>query len=275
MSFPKPKNSEALQSSQNMSYQDQDELSTALARQYLYDSIASNDLYNSQEPNVNKKHPSGLRDSSFIRESPRTAFSPESKQPQERNVNQTNINMPQERKVSDWYKSNVLFMRNDQRLSHGSIEDKDSYLKSKIESDNRRDNPVLINIKEVEPAMAKESYRNKGPATEKIEHINNPNTTRSGNWDEFEYQQYVNAPYDQSSDFEKHLPSKKMHFGILCFLLGFLLLPLWWVGAIYPRRSRSETESTWKRVNSLMSVYSIFFIVLIIVIAVLSAKNII
>ncbi|KAJ2008158.1 hypothetical protein GGI04_000205 [Coemansia thaxteri] len=45
--------------------------------------------------------------------------------------------------------------------------------------------------------------------------------------------------------------------GAVLFLLGFLLLPLWWVGAVYPRSHDSDVARTWRKYNALMALLSL------------------
>ncbi|KAJ1721751.1 hypothetical protein LPJ53_003762 [Coemansia erecta] len=46
--------------------------------------------------------------------------------------------------------------------------------------------------------------------------------------------------------------------GAVLFALGFLLLPLWWVGAVFPRGSRqTDVVRTWRKYNALMSLLSL------------------
>ncbi|KAJ1732114.1 hypothetical protein LPJ61_002205 [Coemansia biformis] len=45
--------------------------------------------------------------------------------------------------------------------------------------------------------------------------------------------------------------------GAVLFACGFILLPLWWVGVIFPRKSDSEVARTWRKYNALMSLLSL------------------
>ncbi|KAJ1823475.1 hypothetical protein GGH91_000777 [Coemansia sp. RSA 2671] len=44
--------------------------------------------------------------------------------------------------------------------------------------------------------------------------------------------------------------------GAMLFLFGFLVLPLWWVGAVFPR-SNEEVVRTWRKYNALMTLVSL------------------
>ncbi|KAJ2813831.1 hypothetical protein H4S07_000381 [Coemansia furcata] len=44
--------------------------------------------------------------------------------------------------------------------------------------------------------------------------------------------------------------------GAMLFLFGFLILPLWWVGAVFPR-SNEEVARTWRKYNALMTLVSL------------------
>ncbi|KAJ2664964.1 hypothetical protein IWW48_000578 [Coemansia sp. RSA 1200] len=45
--------------------------------------------------------------------------------------------------------------------------------------------------------------------------------------------------------------------GAVLFLCGFILLPLWWIGAVFPRSSRSEVARSWRKYNALMTLLSL------------------
>ncbi|KAK9723069.1 hypothetical protein K7432_002176 [Basidiobolus ranarum] len=45
--------------------------------------------------------------------------------------------------------------------------------------------------------------------------------------------------------------------GALLFLFGFLLFPLWWIGAIYPRNPQTKSQHRWKVYNRMTSVCSL------------------
>ncbi|KAJ2850623.1 hypothetical protein IWW36_001734 [Coemansia brasiliensis] len=45
--------------------------------------------------------------------------------------------------------------------------------------------------------------------------------------------------------------------GAVLFALGFLLLPLWWVGAVFPRSAQSDVVRTWRKYNALMTLLSL------------------
>ncbi|KAJ2450013.1 hypothetical protein EV183_004568 [Coemansia sp. RSA 2336] len=49
----------------------------------------------------------------------------------------------------------------------------------------------------------------------------------------------------------------KVPAGAVLFALGFLLLPLWWVGAVFPRSSQSDVVRTWRKYNALMTLLSL------------------
>ncbi|ORX99654.1 hypothetical protein K493DRAFT_335671 [Basidiobolus meristosporus CBS 931.73] len=52
-----------------------------------------------------------------------------------------------------------------------------------------------------------------------------------------------------------HIPS-----GSLFFLFGFLFMPLWWYGAIFPRKPKDKIDSRWRNFNRMMSVVSIIIL---------------
>ncbi|KAJ2796581.1 hypothetical protein H4R20_005485, partial [Coemansia guatemalensis] len=45
--------------------------------------------------------------------------------------------------------------------------------------------------------------------------------------------------------------------GAVLFAAGFILLPLWWVGAVFPRKDKSDVASTWRKYNALMALLSL------------------
>ncbi|KAJ1647490.1 hypothetical protein J3B02_005919 [Coemansia erecta] len=45
--------------------------------------------------------------------------------------------------------------------------------------------------------------------------------------------------------------------GMVLFLLGFILLPLWWIGAVFPRKPNSDIVRTWRKYNALMTLLSL------------------
>ncbi|KAJ2909387.1 hypothetical protein GGI21_001933 [Coemansia aciculifera] len=45
--------------------------------------------------------------------------------------------------------------------------------------------------------------------------------------------------------------------GAVLFLFGFLLLPLWWIGAVFPRSSEEEVVRSWRKYNALMTLVSL------------------
>ncbi|PIA15776.1 hypothetical protein COEREDRAFT_81717 [Coemansia reversa NRRL 1564] len=45
--------------------------------------------------------------------------------------------------------------------------------------------------------------------------------------------------------------------GAILFAAGFILLPLWWVGAVFPRKNKSDVASTWRKYNALMALLSL------------------
>ncbi|KAJ2233436.1 hypothetical protein IWW45_004177 [Coemansia sp. RSA 485] len=49
----------------------------------------------------------------------------------------------------------------------------------------------------------------------------------------------------------------RLPMGCWLFLLGFLFLPLWWVGAVFPRKLHSDVVRTWRKYNALMSLLSL------------------
>ncbi|KAJ1955386.1 hypothetical protein GGI12_005570 [Dipsacomyces acuminosporus] len=56
--------------------------------------------------------------------------------------------------------------------------------------------------------------------------------------------------------YEMHVDSS-IPLGVILFLLGFLLPPLWWAGVLFPRRQDSEVARTWRKYNSLMTLLSL------------------
>ncbi|KAI8064495.1 hypothetical protein BC940DRAFT_305867 [Gongronella butleri] len=65
--------------------------------------------------------------------------------------------------------------------------------------------------------------------------------------------------------------------GMFLFVFGFVLPPLWWIGAIFPRhsgRKAGKMASRWKILNRFMSLgFSILLIIAIIVLAVLYSQG--
>ncbi|KAJ2509335.1 hypothetical protein IWW47_000033 [Coemansia sp. RSA 2052] len=45
--------------------------------------------------------------------------------------------------------------------------------------------------------------------------------------------------------------------GAVLFLFGFLLLPLWWIGAVFPRSSEEDVVRSWRKYNALMTLVSL------------------
>ncbi|KAJ2723103.1 hypothetical protein GGI07_002862 [Coemansia sp. Benny D115] len=45
--------------------------------------------------------------------------------------------------------------------------------------------------------------------------------------------------------------------GAILFVLGFLVLPLWWIGAVFPRAPGSGVARTWRKYNALMTLLSL------------------
>ncbi|KAK9767117.1 hypothetical protein K7432_003342 [Basidiobolus ranarum] len=48
--------------------------------------------------------------------------------------------------------------------------------------------------------------------------------------------------------------------GSLFFLFGFLFIPIWWYGAIFPRQPNHKVDLRWRSYNRMMSVVSIIII---------------
>ncbi|PVV01305.1 hypothetical protein BB560_004279 [Smittium megazygosporum] len=89
-----------------------------------------------------------------------------------------------------------------------------------------------------------------------------------------EYENYIEN-YNEQKILSKIKQKRKISFGLMCFLLGFILLPFWWVGSVFPKHFTDENDKTWKMVNSYMSVYSVFVVVLLIIIIALSSSGVI
>ncbi|KAJ2559756.1 hypothetical protein EV175_000188 [Coemansia sp. RSA 1933] len=45
--------------------------------------------------------------------------------------------------------------------------------------------------------------------------------------------------------------------GAIMFACGFILLPLWWIGAVFPRADNSDVARTWRKYNALMTLLSL------------------
>ncbi|KAJ1801620.1 hypothetical protein LPJ59_000109 [Coemansia sp. RSA 2399] len=45
--------------------------------------------------------------------------------------------------------------------------------------------------------------------------------------------------------------------GAVLFACGFILLPLWWIGAVFPRTGNSDVALTWRKYNALMTLLSL------------------
>ncbi|KAI9506463.1 hypothetical protein BX070DRAFT_217921 [Coemansia spiralis] len=45
--------------------------------------------------------------------------------------------------------------------------------------------------------------------------------------------------------------------GAVLFVCGFILLPLWWIGAVFPRTRDSDVVRTWRKYNMLMTLLSL------------------
>ncbi|KAJ1831234.1 hypothetical protein LPJ63_004421 [Coemansia sp. RSA 2711] len=45
--------------------------------------------------------------------------------------------------------------------------------------------------------------------------------------------------------------------GAVLFACGFVLLPLWWIGAVFPRSAHDEVVRTWRKYNALMTLLSL------------------
>ncbi|KAJ1896223.1 hypothetical protein LPJ66_004122 [Kickxella alabastrina] len=63
-------------------------------------------------------------------------------------------------------------------------------------------------------------------------------------------QRYPPPKYSYSADLSVPL-------GTILFLLGFVLLPLWWIGAVFPRTPNSDVVRTWRKYNALMTLLSL------------------
>ncbi|KAJ2778676.1 hypothetical protein H4R18_004462 [Coemansia javaensis] len=60
------------------------------------------------------------------------------------------------------------------------------------------------------------------------------------------------APPQYTVKADGHVPA-----GAVLFACGFVLLPLWWVGAVFPRAPGSDVARTWRKYNALMSLLSL------------------
>ncbi|KAJ1827737.1 hypothetical protein LPJ56_001507 [Coemansia sp. RSA 2599] len=49
----------------------------------------------------------------------------------------------------------------------------------------------------------------------------------------------------------------RVPLGVVLFLLGFVFLPLWWIGAVFPRKPNSDVVRTWRKYNALMTLLSL------------------
>ncbi|OZJ01809.1 hypothetical protein BZG36_05169 [Bifiguratus adelaidae] len=61
--------------------------------------------------------------------------------------------------------------------------------------------------------------------------------------------------------------------GSLLFVFGFLMPPLWWTGAILPRKPSTIREARWRQLNRMMSVMSVVIVFGIIGIGIWQAKT--
>lgn len=59
----------------------------------------------------------------------------------------------------------------------------------------------------------------------------------------------------------------KIPVGALLFMFGFLFMPLWWIGTIFPRGSKRDVDNVWRKYNSLLAFASILLLGLIIALA--------
>ncbi|ORX91643.1 hypothetical protein K493DRAFT_303907 [Basidiobolus meristosporus CBS 931.73] len=68
--------------------------------------------------------------------------------------------------------------------------------------------------------------------------------------------EYEDRYVDESRYPSDYLEKTEVPAGALLFLFGFLIMPCWWVGAIYPREPRNKLQQKWRFYNKLMSVVS-------------------
>ncbi|KAJ1664119.1 hypothetical protein IW140_004332 [Coemansia sp. RSA 1813] len=52
-------------------------------------------------------------------------------------------------------------------------------------------------------------------------------------------------------------PDSSIPAGAVLFACGFILLPLWWIGAVFPRTRDSDVARTWRKYNALMTLLSL------------------
>ncbi|KAI8866251.1 hypothetical protein GQ42DRAFT_77723 [Ramicandelaber brevisporus] len=64
--------------------------------------------------------------------------------------------------------------------------------------------------------------------------------------------------------FEYKFEAEPLPRGALLFLFGFILMPLWWCGAIYPKKPSTEVQAVWKRYNRMMSGLSMIILAVLI-----------
>lgn len=58
------------------------------------------------------------------------------------------------------------------------------------------------------------------------------------------------------------------HYAQLCFILGVLLMPAWWVGALFlGRYNISRKERFWLAANRVMTLVSVIILVIVLVTA--------
>ncbi|KAJ1863386.1 hypothetical protein LPJ73_000525 [Coemansia sp. RSA 2703] len=92
------------------------------------------------------------------------------------------------------------------------------------------------------------------------EPANEPNNLRISTDDEDDANEarfFVPAHMRYPSPKYVYAADSSIPMGAVLFALGFLLLPLWWVGAVFPRGAQTDVVRTWRKYNALMTLLSL------------------
>ncbi|OMJ28300.1 hypothetical protein AYI69_g2225 [Smittium culicis] len=287
-----------------------DGLSTALARQYIYDSINSPVHSNAQTANNNnqlkapiQKNTNNANVSSENAQTFRDRFiSNEEHAINVAKMQRISFGSSEEieqRPASKWYKDNVLFIPKNKAVAYSDVEDDDSVLAS---IDGSKSSIVLVDIKNRSqiyssskpvrvsmndtsgfpqnpvPPQAPNQSHSKIEPNPINENANQLLRQTSDRWNRFEYSQYKSSSRNMINENTPIYSLKhKIRFGTFCFLFGFLLFPLWWIGSFYPPHDPKDHLKKipfWRKANANMSIYSFFFLALIITLIILNGFGI-
>ncbi|KAJ1918941.1 hypothetical protein H4219_002297 [Mycoemilia scoparia] len=218
--------------------QQPDTLPLALAAKYVQDT----ESYNASDSSAGGAHGGNYRPGSYQNQANYLNYGPgtgDSKESYDNNDYDINGSRP--------------LIDNDEDHNRG-ITVPNSYNNNNGSSNNNNNSDGGGRIDYLNQSLLDEKRRPSPTGASYSGHNNNGNNNGAGS--------NISNSGQQSYEFETKIP-----VGAVLFVFGFLFMPLWWIGTVFPRNSRRDVDLVWRKYNSLMAFASILLLGLIIALA--------